>query len=83
MKNQLKWVKNQLMENGEVSRNYAISNYITRLGAIIHKLNKNGWVIRGHFEKTENGRDYIYNLIDAPKRKVVEFKNGKPYLIYV
>jgi len=40
---QEEWVLAQLQHNGEVTRNEALKNYITRLGAIICDLKKQGW----------------------------------------
>ena len=65
----------QLKENGEVSRNWALSNYISRLGAIIFDLKEEGWDLRGVWLKTEHGRDFIYEVVSTPKRlQVVEYK---------
>ena len=53
-----------LKENGRVTRNWALQNYITRLGAIIFDLKKAGWQIDGRFERTHGGygrgKDYVY-----------------------
>ncbi len=42
---QIEFVKVHLLKNGSISRNFALNNYITRLGAIIHLLKKEGWEI--------------------------------------
>jgi hypothetical protein len=63
---QYEWTKTQLLTFGKVSRNEALRNYITRLGAIIHSLNKSGWSIVGNWEKTEFGKDFMYTLISYP-----------------
>ncbi len=73
-KTQEQWVKNQLRTTGRVSRNGALQNYISRLGAIIHDLNKNGWNIVGDFEKIEHGKDYIYHLVSAPHVAKVQIR---------
>jgi hypothetical protein len=36
-------VEKQLKEYGEVSRNFCLKNYISRLSAIIQKLEEEGW----------------------------------------
>jgi len=54
------------LKTGSVSRNWALRNYISRLGAIICRLNKQGWVIKGNFESYENGMDYVYRVIKVP-----------------
>lgn len=65
-KSQLDWVISQLKTNGKISRNEALRNYISRLGAIIWSLNKSGWEIEGRNERTQNGYgkglDYFYYL---------------------
>ncbi len=53
-------IKNLIERNGSVSRNQALDMRITRLGAIINKLNKQGHIIKGRFEPTEHGKDYVY-----------------------
>ena len=53
----------QLQDTGTVSRNWALGNYISRLGAIVHKLKNEGYDIvavhksrRGDYEYRINGR---------------------------
>ena len=64
---QLQWVVKQLKENGQVSRNEALKNYISRLGAIVCSLKKSGWAIEGKNERTYGGYgrglDFVYRLI--------------------
>ena len=57
------WTIKQLLENGKVSRNDALKNFISRLGAIICDLNQSGWKIEGKNEKTPYGTDYVYRLL--------------------
>lgn len=61
---QKKWVENQLKMFGRVGRNEALRNFITRLGAIVNLLKREGWEVEGGYEKTEYGRDYVYYLQD-------------------
>ena len=57
-----------LKTQGYVSRNYCINNRISiRLGAIIHNLKKDGWVLTG--EKSNN--DFIYWLEKSPQLKLL------------
>ena len=65
---------NKLLKDGEVSRNHALQNYISRLGAIICDLQTDGWQLRGEYLKTNNGKDFVYYLISSPYKKE-EFKN--------
>jgi hypothetical protein len=60
---------NKLLKDGEVSRNSALSNFISRLGAIICRLEKEGWKFSAEYEKTEKGQDYIYRIIHCPYKK--------------
>ena len=64
MKNhsQQKFIKRVLRDKGEVSRNFALSNFISRLGAIICSLRKDGW----EFDVERRDGDYIYKLKKAP-----------------
>jgi len=59
---QLQWTREKLNTYGQVSRNEALRNYITRLGARINDLKNEGLEIEGHFEKTDHGKDYIYQV---------------------
>lgn len=62
-KTQNDWVVSQLEKKGVVSRNEALRQYITRLGAYICDLKHAGWKIKGHYVKTEKGKDYEYYLV--------------------
>lgn len=64
-----------LREQGEVTRNTALKMSITRLSAIIKDLKKEGMNIEGHWDITEQGKDYKYVLLDKPK-KVEVFSMG-------
>ena len=81
MRTQREWAINQLLTTGECSRNGALQNYITRLGAIICDLQKEGWEIHGAFRKEKNGKDYIYTLHTSPYRKVEYKVEGGPIII--
>lgn len=67
---QLNFVKKHLLDNGKISRNYCLQNYISRLGARINDLREAGWEISSDFVKTEHGKDYVYTLVNAPVKKV-------------
>ena len=63
MKNQIKWVKQQLRLNGRVSRNEALRAFVSRLGALICDLKANGWEIEGSYDEK---KDFVYKLKKAP-----------------
>lgn len=58
-------VLKQLRENGEVTRNWCLERYITRLGAIMCQLRKEGV----NYEAKSRGGDYVYKLLDKPQIK--------------
>lgn len=61
-KTQIEWIKDELITKGEISRNYCLSKYCSRLGARINDLKKEGW----EFEtKTRNG-DFFYVAKTVP-----------------
>ncbi len=64
-------VLKQLRGTGFVTRNWALSNYISRLSAIMLDLKKDGI----NFEAKDDGRDYRYTLLDKPK-KITEYRVG-------
>jgi hypothetical protein len=53
-----------LRQNGQVTRNEALRNFISRLCAYIAQLKREGWKITGQWD--EYHRDYIYKLEKAP-----------------
>jgi len=59
-------VTNQLKDYKRVSRNWCLERRITRLGAITCDLEKKGWTFNAHYEKTEHGKDYVYELVSTP-----------------
>lgn len=59
MKTQIERVKGRLNQRGYITRNECLSNYITRLSAIIYTLEKQGMI----FKTEQKGGDYIYRLI--------------------
>lgn len=63
-KTQKSWVKGILLKEGSISRNFALKNYVSRLGAIICLLKKEGLEIEG---KNHEG-DYVYSLMNHPPR---------------
>jgi hypothetical protein len=59
-------IVNRLLKVGSISRNECLRVYISRLGAIICDLTKEGW----QFEtKNENG-DYVYKVVRSPFQMV-------------
>lgn len=58
----------QLEDKGFVTRNWALQNFISRLGALILALKKEGWVFTQEYTETPHGRDYTYTLINKPVR---------------
>ena len=71
MKTQEQKVIDELLNKQCVSRNWALQNFITRLGAIINRLNSSGWEIKGEWDITEKGRDFVYYLKTSPFQKVI------------
>ena len=67
---QRQWVEKTLKENGKITRNFALQNFISRLGAIICDMKADGWEI----EATRNNGDYVYTLVQAPKKKIYTYE---------
>jgi hypothetical protein len=69
---QKEFVRDYLIKHGEISRNYCIRDkYITRLGAIICLLNKEGMTITGKDKKTVWGSDYVYTYYTNGQRPLI------------
>jgi hypothetical protein len=75
MKNQSQrnFIKRVLRDKGEVSRNFALSQFISRLGAIICDLRKEGW----EFDIERRNGDYVYKLKQAPIIRKVVLVDGR------
>jgi hypothetical protein len=58
------FVIEQLNNSGEITRNQCLKNYISRLGAIICQLKKEGWMFRAE----NRGGDYVYIKLDTSVR---------------
>lgn len=73
-----------LKETGEISRNYCLKNFISRLGAIMCDLKKEGW----NFKTENTNGNYIYKLINSrPPQEMFTQKGNleqvkKPYYEY-
>lgn len=66
---QIDTVKHRLDTLGEISRNWCLRNFITRLSAIMLKLKKQGYVYTTKTETDKHGRqDFIYMLSGLPKQ---------------
>jgi len=63
---QKEFVIKKLKDDNFISRNYCLKNYISRLGAIINTLNKEGWNIKGRVDN----RDYLYEVKGSPLKRV-------------
>jgi hypothetical protein len=64
MKTQMSWIVSQLKKRGWISRNECLRRYISRLGARISDLKREGYQIVGEYKKTKFGMDYVYKLIN-------------------
>jgi hypothetical protein len=60
---QLQMIIDKLNATGEVSRNWCLQRYCSRLGARIEDLEKAGWVFTT--EKREG--DYVYKVVRKPQ----------------
>ncbi len=76
-KSQEQFIINCLRTRGEVTRNEALRNYISRLGAIIYNLNQKGWVIEGKYRKYSGGKDFVYTLVSEPPKNKYQIMHEK------
>jgi hypothetical protein len=64
---QREWVLSILNKEGKITRNMCLKNYISRLGAIINDLKKEGYEFQGKYIKVKTffgeSKDYEYTLI--------------------
>ena len=69
-KTQEQIVIDRLLQTGSISRNWCLQNFISRLGAIICDLKKEGWTFDPDFVKNGKGKDYVYKVISSPFKRV-------------
>lgn len=80
LKTQREWIKNQLLDRGQISRNVCLDRRITRLSGHIYAIkDKNPlWIIDGKMTKTSHGKDYVYTL--ANHKKITEMMKNDQIL---
>ena len=61
------FVIKHLVKHNKISRNFALSKFISRLSAIIYNLKDRGWIFKSGFVKTAYGQDYVYYVLSRPK----------------
>jgi len=67
MKTQSERVISKLKNDGYITRNECLKNFISRLSAIIQDLELEGWVF-----KTERVKgDYKYTVVTSPLKEIV------------
>lgn len=63
-KTQKEFVVHQIKKNGFITRNQCLRNYISRLGAIIFELKKEGFQFDSYFQKNDTifgtEKDFVY-----------------------
>lgn len=69
---QKKFVIDELKRCGSVSRNYCLRNYITRLGAIICQLNKEGWNLKGKYVEYETNQEKHKDFVYFDRSKIIQ-----------
>lgn len=57
---QLNLIKWKLDKDGNVSRNWALRHYVSRLGAYICDLKSEGYEFLARYKKVRGGKDYEY-----------------------
>jgi hypothetical protein len=78
-KTQIAWAKQQLRSKGQISRNEALANYISRLGAIILVLKKQGWEFESGYDGHNN---YVYKVIKKPTIPQLVWSEAKRAMVY-
>ena len=67
-------IERRLLKVGYITRNECLSNYISRLSAIIQDLEEEGWV----FETNNEKGDYKYTAIKTPYKTITStLSNGE------
>lgn len=66
------WVIKKLKDNKFVSRNDCLSNFVSRLSAIMLELKHEGWKFKTRWVKINGGKDYQYYIDEIPMKKVIK-----------
>jgi biotin-(acetyl-CoA carboxylase) ligase len=66
---QKKFVLTKLKEQGFITRNQCLENYLSRLGAYMNEFKRQGLKFEAKYIKRGEGKDYIYIL--EPKQKTL------------
>ncbi len=73
---QLTWVRNHIDDSGNISRNFCLQNYVSRLSALIFRLEEEGYVFETEYVNFETahgwkGRDYVYTCTYNPNKVII------------
>lgn len=79
---QEQFIIDQLKLNGSISRNLCLQERITRLGAIICTLKKEGWNFETKYVKENGGNNFYYYVIKSPLKIITYQVDGKEIKIY-
>lgn len=86
---QKQWVENRLIDDGKITRNTCLKNYISRLGAIISMLKDDGYEFNTQYIELKTpfgtGKDFEYKVVKYPvgitkhigAEKIEPAQNGK------
>ena len=78
---QKKWVQNILVQDGKITRNKCLINYVSRLGAIIAILKEDGFEFETQYVEVKTpfgtGKDYEYKVVKYPVELQKQIDFGK------
>ena len=67
---QRQWVESVLRKQGRITRNYCLQNYVSRLGAIVCDMRRDGWDFDVKYIPVKTpfgeGKDYEYVVVNIP-----------------
>lgn len=68
---QRQWVESIFRQQGRITRNHCLRNYVSRLGAIICDMKKDGWEFDTRYVTVKTpfgeGKDYEYVALIIPE----------------
>jgi len=83
---QKQWVENILFEDGKVTRNKCLKNYISRLGAIISMLKADGYDFETEYVEVQTpfgkGKDFQYTVIKYPAKVEEQLRCKKEGVLF-
>lgn len=79
---QIEMIVNRLKLEGQVSRNWALRNFIGRLASRMDDLRNLGWEFETKIVKENGGKNFYYYVTKSPLKKYTYEVDGKTLTLF-